>query len=45
MPLYNQSFDLDSKARNLKPVVEISRASTGIGLIMAQNKLHGAVCC
>lgn len=45
MPLYNLSFDLDSKKRNLKPVVEISTASTGIGLIMAQNKLHGAVCC
>lgn len=45
MPLYNQGFDLDSKKRNLKPVVEIPTAGTGIGLIMAQNKLHDAVCC
>lgn len=45
MPLYNQGFDLDSKKRNLKPVVEIPSAGTGIGLIMAQNKLHDAVCC
>lgn len=45
MTIYNQNCDLDSKQRYLKPLVDISKAGTGIGLIMAQTKLNDAVCC
>ena len=45
MTIYNQNFDLDSKKRYLKPLVDISKAGTGIGLIMAQTKLNDAVVC
>lgn len=43
--MYNQNFDLDSEKRHLKPLVDISKARTGIGLIMARAKLNHAVCC
>lgn len=44
MTKYNQNLDLDSKERYLKPLAGISKAGTGIGLIMVQTKLNDAVC-
>lgn len=44
LTICNQNFDLDSKKRHLKPLVDMSKAGTGIGLIMAQTKLNDAVC-
>lgn len=33
MTIYNQNFDLDSKKRHFNPLIDISNAGSGIGLI------------
>lgn len=40
MTKYNQNFDLYSKKRYLRPLLDISKAGTGFSLVTAQTKLN-----